>query len=64
MNVFRDPAANQCIVVPPRDGGPLEWPGPTGSFMGRSTATAVYSPIVSEMVARYRGPEALTRPVF
>jgi 5,5'-dehydrodivanillate O-demethylase len=63
MNVFRDPAANECIVVPPRDGGPLNWPGLNSGFMGRTTGSAVHSPVVSEMVARYRGQEALTRPI-
>jgi 5,5'-dehydrodivanillate O-demethylase len=63
MNVFRDPAANVCIVVPPRDVYPMEWPGADSGFMRRVNASWVYSPVVSQMVERYRGPEALTRPV-
>ncbi len=64
MNVFRDPAANDCIVVPPRDAYPMEWPGPDFGFMRRVNASWAFSPVVTELVARYRGPEALTRPVF
>jgi hypothetical protein len=63
MNVFRDPEANACITVPPRDGGPLRWPGADAGFMRRVNAAWVHSPIVREMVREHRGEEALTRPV-
>jgi len=63
MNVFRDPSRNARIVVPPRDGSPLVWPGPNEGFMRRVNAAWVHSPIVNEMVERHRGRQALTRPV-
>lgn len=63
MNVFRDPAQNVRINVPPRDGRPLEWPGPEGSFMARVNASWTHSPIVTELIRKYRGEEALQRPV-
>ena len=37
MNVFRDPAKNVCIAVPPRDGSPLVWEGPSEHLMNRVT---------------------------
>ena len=64
MNVFRDPITNERIDVPPRDGGPLEWPGDGLGFMRRVNATWAYSPVVNELVERLRGPEALARPVY
>jgi 5,5'-dehydrodivanillate O-demethylase len=64
MNVFRDPARNVRIDVPPRDGGPLPFPGYDQGFMRRVNASWVYSPVVAEMVEKYRGKEALSRPVF
>lgn len=64
MNVFRDPGVNQRIDIPPRDGGPLVWPGPDAGFMRRVNASWAHSPIVTEMVGRHRGKEALQRPVF
>jgi len=63
MNVFRDPAENVRLNVPPRDGGPLEWPGPNAGFMRRVNAAWVHSPIVSEMVEKRHGKQALVRPV-
>jgi 5,5'-dehydrodivanillate O-demethylase len=63
MNVFRDPAQNVRINVPPRDGRSLEWPGPEGSFMGRVNASWVHSPIVTDLIRKYRGEAALQRPV-
>jgi 5,5'-dehydrodivanillate O-demethylase len=63
MNVFRDPEANVRINVAPRDGGPLAWPGPDAGFMRRVNASWVHSPIVTALVAKYRGSDALTRPV-
>lgn len=63
MNVFRDPAQNVRINVPPRDGNPFQWPGNDGGFMGRVNASWVHSPVVSELIEKYRGAEALERPV-
>jgi 5,5'-dehydrodivanillate O-demethylase oxygenase subunit len=63
MNVFRDPEQNQRIDVPPRDGSPLEWPGPDAGFMRRINASWVHSPVVTEMVRRHRGESGLERPV-
>jgi 5,5'-dehydrodivanillate O-demethylase len=63
MNVWRDPAENVRINVPPRDGSPFEWPGVQGGYMGRVNASWVYSPIVTEQLAKHR-PEALSRPVY
>jgi 5,5'-dehydrodivanillate O-demethylase len=63
INVFRDPSQNVRLDVPPRDGRPLEWPGPNAGFMRRVNAAWVHSPIVSRMVERYRGRDALARPV-
>jgi hypothetical protein len=63
MNVFRDPARNVRIDVPPRDGNPLQWPGPNAGFMRRVNAAWVHSPIVRQMVTEHRGEEALLRPV-
>jgi 5,5'-dehydrodivanillate O-demethylase oxygenase subunit len=64
INVFRDPSRNERIDVPPRDGSPLKWPGPNGGFMRRVNASWAHSPVVTEMVRRHRGEEALQRPVF
>jgi 5,5'-dehydrodivanillate O-demethylase len=63
MNVFRDPAKNECIVVPPRNGEALEWPGNDGGFMRRVTSSYKHSPVVNELVERFRGKEALEPPV-
>ncbi len=63
MNVFRDPAQNVRINVPPRDGNPFQWPGNDGGFMGRVNASWVHSPVVTELIEKYRGAEALERPV-
>ncbi len=63
MNVFRDPAKNECIEVPPRSGQALEWPGPTGGFMRRITSSYKHSPVVTELVERFQGKEALEGPV-
>jgi 5,5'-dehydrodivanillate O-demethylase len=63
MNVFRDPEKNRCIVVPPRNGEPLEWPGNNGGFMRRVTSSYKHSPVVSELVERFHGKEALQPPV-
>jgi 5,5'-dehydrodivanillate O-demethylase len=64
MNVLRDPAQNTRINVPPRDGRPFEWPGPEGGFMGRVNASWTHSPVVTELIRKYRGEEALQRPVY
>jgi len=64
MNVLRDPAQNERINVPPRDGSPFEWPGPEGGFMGRVNASWTHSPIATELIRKYRGEEALQRPVY
>ncbi|HLF78848.1 MAG TPA: hypothetical protein VJB57_15320, partial [Dehalococcoidia bacterium] len=64
MNVVRDPAQNVRINVPPRDGRPFEWPGPEGGFMGRVNASWTHSPIVTDLIRKYRGEEALQRPVY
>lgn len=63
INVFRDPEANVRLNVPPRDGSPLDWPGADGGFMRRVNAAWVHSPVVNQMVEKYRGQEALLRPV-
>jgi 5,5'-dehydrodivanillate O-demethylase oxygenase subunit len=63
MNVFRDASQNACVDVPPRSGGPLIWPGASAGFMRRVNASWAYSPIVTEMVRKHRGEEALQRPV-
>jgi 5,5'-dehydrodivanillate O-demethylase len=62
MNVFRDPGQNECIEVPPR-GTSLEWPGPDAGFMRRVNSSYKYSPVVSELVERFRGKDALEGPV-
>jgi 5,5'-dehydrodivanillate O-demethylase len=64
MNVIRDPARNVRINVPPRDGSAFKWPGNEGGFMGRVNASWVHSPVVTELIRKYRGEEALQRPVF
>ena len=63
MNVFRDPEKNVCINVPPRNGSPLEWGGPNNIFIRRVNGPFKHSPIVTEMVERFQGPEALQGPV-
>ena len=63
LNVFRDPEQNVCITVPPRGGEPLEWPGENGGFMRRITSSYKHSPVVTELVERFRGKEALEGPV-
>jgi 5,5'-dehydrodivanillate O-demethylase len=63
MNVFRDPLQNQRVDVAPRDGSALEWPGADAGFMRRVNAAWVHSPVVNELVEKYRGKEALARPV-
>jgi 5,5'-dehydrodivanillate O-demethylase oxygenase subunit len=62
MNVFRDPAANERIDIPPRSGAP-EWAGPEQVLRGRATGQYKHSPIMKEMVEKYRGKKALTGPV-
>jgi 5,5'-dehydrodivanillate O-demethylase len=64
MNVIRDPADNVRINVPPRDGRPFEWPGVDGGFMARVNASWTHSPVVTELIRKYRGEEALQRPVY
>ncbi len=64
MNVFRDPANNQCITLP--------WEGQeqagrwiVEAMTTRRTGQATkYSPVLREMVARERGEEALKEPVY
>jgi 5,5'-dehydrodivanillate O-demethylase len=63
MNVVRDPANNVRINVAPRDGRPLEWPGLDGGFMARVNASWTHSPVVTELIRKHRGEEALQRPV-
>ncbi|MEE2656320.1 MAG: Rieske 2Fe-2S domain-containing protein [Chloroflexota bacterium] len=63
MNVFRDPAQNACILVPPRDGSPLEQAGPNSGMMNRVTGPYKHSPIVRAMVEKHKGKEALKGPV-
>ena len=63
MNVFRDAAKNVCIPVPPRDGSPLEWEGPSEHLMNRITGPYKHSPVVRGMVEKYRGKDALEGPV-
>src|SRR5262249_20898538 len=63
MNVFRDPAKNECIEVPPRNPRALEWPGETSGFMRRVTSSYKHSPVVTEWVERFQGKEALEGPV-
>ena len=63
MNVFRDAAKNVCIPVPPRDGSPLEWEGPSEHLMNRVTGPYKHSPVVRGMVEKYRGKDALEGPV-
>jgi 5,5'-dehydrodivanillate O-demethylase len=63
MNVFRDPKDNVCIVVPPRDGSPLRWAGPNAGFMRRLNSSWKHSPVVTELVERFHGKDALTPPV-
>jgi 5,5'-dehydrodivanillate O-demethylase len=63
MNVFRDPEQNKNILVPPRDGSALEWPGETGGFMRRVNGPFKYSPVIADWVEQLRGKEALVGPV-
>jgi 5,5'-dehydrodivanillate O-demethylase oxygenase subunit len=63
MNVFRDPAYNVRLDVPPRNGKPLEWPGVNGGFMRRLNSSWKHSPVVTELVERFRGADALLPPV-
>ena len=63
LNVFRDPQTNQRINVPPRDGSRFEWPGRDGGFMRRVNASWTHSPVVTELIKKYRGEDALQRPV-
>jgi 5,5'-dehydrodivanillate O-demethylase len=62
MNVFRDAAGNERIDIPPRS-GPPEWAGPEHALRGRATGQYKHSPIMKEMVEKYRGKEALLDPV-
>ena len=59
MNVFRDPLQNQFVIVPPRDGSPLTWGGRAISFMRRVSSSYKYSPVVTELVERVNGKDAL-----
>jgi 5,5'-dehydrodivanillate O-demethylase len=63
MNVIRDPEKNACIVVPPRDGKPLQWAGPNAAFMRRVTSSYKHSPVVNQLVVRFHGKDALEAPV-
>ncbi len=63
MNVFRAPAENECIIVPPRDGTPLRWTGPNSIYTRRVNGPYKYSPIARQMAERYLGAEALAGPV-
>ncbi|MDE2970389.1 MAG: Rieske 2Fe-2S domain-containing protein, partial [Chloroflexota bacterium] len=63
INVVRDPAKNVCIPVPPRDGSPMVWDGPSEHLMNRVTGPYKHSPVVREMVKKHRGEEALEGPV-
>jgi 5,5'-dehydrodivanillate O-demethylase len=63
MNVFRDPTENVRIDVPPRDGSPLQWAGPNAGFMRRLNSSWKHSPVVTELVERFHGKDALTPPV-
>jgi hypothetical protein len=51
---------------PNRATDPLErgYPWPNAGFMRRVNASWVHSPIVTAMVAKQRGTDALTRPVY
>jgi 5,5'-dehydrodivanillate O-demethylase len=63
MNVFRDPAYNERIDIPPRQ-GPLVWTGAGHAVRGRATGQYKHSPIMKEMVEKYQGKEALQGPVL
>jgi 5,5'-dehydrodivanillate O-demethylase len=63
MNVFRDPEKNVSITIPPRNGAALEWPGNDGGFMRRITSSYKHSPVVTDLVERLKGKEALEPPV-
>jgi 5,5'-dehydrodivanillate O-demethylase oxygenase subunit len=63
MNVFRNPEENIRIDVPPRNGKPLEWAGPKASYLNRTGGPFKHSPVVTDMVKRYRGAEGLSLPV-
>lgn len=63
MNVLRDPAKNVSINVPPRAGEEIEWPGNERGFMARVTSSYKHSPVVTDLVRRLRGEEALQPPV-
>jgi 5,5'-dehydrodivanillate O-demethylase len=63
MNTFRDPQKNVCVAVPPRTGEGMEWPGDERGFMARVTSSYKHSPVVTDLVRRRRGDEALKPPV-
>jgi len=63
MNVIRDPARNVRIDVPPRNGAPLRYPGNEAGYMGRVNASWTHAPVATELIRKYRGEEALQRPV-
>jgi 5,5'-dehydrodivanillate O-demethylase oxygenase subunit len=51
INVFRDPASNQCIELAVEEDKALRGPWKPD---GRNAGTSMYSPIVAEYVASYR----------
>jgi len=63
MNVIRDAAQNECVVVPPRDGSPLTWERHSSGMLNRITGPSKHSPIVNAMVEKYKGKDALEGPV-
>jgi len=63
MNTFRDSEKNVSISVPPRNGETIEWPGNERGFMARVTSSYKHSPVVTDLVRRLRGDDALTPPV-
>jgi 5,5'-dehydrodivanillate O-demethylase len=63
LNVFRDPDHNDFVVVPPRDGSLMGWGGPNIGFMRRVNSSYKHSPVVTELVERINGKDALLTPV-
>src|SRR3954468_1000272 len=63
MNVLRDATKNVSINVPPRAGDEIEWPGNNGGFMRRIPSAYKHSPVVTDLVRRIKGEDALQPPV-
>ena len=64
MNTFRDPEKNVSISVPPAQRrAPSSGPATTAASWRRVTSSYKHSPVVTDLVRRLKGEEALNPPV-